>query len=358
MSRFNYTKQGSLTKRTYRWKVDRFQRGTRLCLRSETKHDETGCYWRTGSPETAPTVDMAGATWTRRHTDVDASLRGVSCRAGGQVCLAGGESGAILASTDGGATWVNATRPAFDENIKGIKCRGASACMAVTPDSILHLDDSGKPAAQGTDAWLLGIDCPDGACVAVGNGAAVATSADGGATWTPRKTGISNQLNGVSCPTARQCVAVGGSWDEDGIVLITADGGATWTRRLANNRYELDGISCPTPRRCVAVGHGSADGIVLTSADGGATWAGHATGIDNILQGNPLHGVDCLGPGACVAVGDQGTILTSADGGVTWDGQIASGGDRTAALRAVSCASAHACVAVGDDGVVLQLRAR
>jgi photosystem II stability/assembly factor-like uncharacterized protein len=107
----------------------------------------------------------------------------------------------------------------------------------------------------------------------------------------------------------------------------------------------------------VAVGGGVADGVILTSNDGGATWKAHDPGIDNIVQGTPLHGVTCAGAGSCLAVGDSGTILTSVDGGVSWDGQVAASGDSSTPLYGVSCARASACVAVGDRGIILQLRA-
>jgi photosystem II stability/assembly factor-like uncharacterized protein len=357
VSKFNYVKQLPTTKRTYRWKVDRLQRGTKLCLQNERGHAQPGCYWRSGGSDAAPTAGAGGATWRRRSTGTHTWLRSVSCRSA-NACLAVGDAGIIVRSADGGATWTNASSPGFEHNVRAISCTGAGTCVAVGTDAVLRGSGNGRLAAQDTDAWLFGLDCPtERTCVAVGNGSAIATTADGGATWKVRPPSMSPQLNGVSCPSATQCVAVGGSWSEDGIIMTSADGGATWTRRLANNTYELDGVSCPTTRLCVAVGGGVADGVILTSTDGGATWKAHDPGIDNIVQGTPLRGVTCSVAGSCLAVGDSGTILTSVDGGVSWDGQVAAGGASSTPLYGVSCARASACVAVGDRGIILQLRA-
>jgi photosystem II stability/assembly factor-like uncharacterized protein len=355
VSRFNYVKQLPVTKRTYQWKVDQIQRGTKLCLRNEDGHARPGCYWRSGGSDAVPTTSTGGAGWTHRVSGTTSWLRGVSCR-NANVCLAVGDSGVILRSRDGGATWTNASLPGFEHNVKAVTCTGADTCIAVGTDTVLH-GGNGRLVAQNSDAWLFGLDCPTAsACVAVGNGSAIAITADGGATWKVRAPTMSPQLNGVDCISALQCVAVGGSWSEDGRILSSADGGRTWTRRLANNKYELDGVSCPTTQLCIAVGGDDADGVILTSTDGGATWKAHDPGIDNILQGNPLHGVACATVHACVAVGDSGTILTSADGGASWTGQVAAGGDPAAPLSAVGCAGANACVAVGDHGIILQLR--
>lgn len=355
VSRFNYVKQLPLTKRAYQWKVDRLQWGTKLCLRNESVHAQPGCYQLSGRSDSVPTTSADGAAWTHRVSGTKSWLRGVSCR-NANACLAVGDSGVILRSRDGGATWTNASLSGFENNVKAVNCTNAGTCVAVGTGTLLH-GGNGRLVAQNSDAWLFGLACPTpSACVAVGNGSAIAITADGGATWKVRAPTMSPQLNGVSCISALLCVAVGGSWGEQGIVLTSTDGGATWTRRLTSSTYELDGITCPTARLCVAVGGNSSDGAVLISVDGGITWKAHEPGIDNILQGAALHGVSCTNAGTCVAVGDRGTILTSTDRGASWAGQVAAGGDQVTPLRAVSCASASNCVAVGDRGIIIQLR--
>ncbi len=47
----------------------------------------------------------------------------------------------------------------------------------------------------------------------------------GARTWTPLPTGTAQDLDGISCPSAHMCVAVG----DFGTILRSGDGGLTWT---------------------------------------------------------------------------------------------------------------------------------
>ena len=60
--------------------------------------------------------------------------------------------------------------------------------------------------------------------IAVGNSGTILKSLDGGATWTPRSSGITGPLWGVCFADANTGPAVG-----NGAILRTTDGGDTWT---------------------------------------------------------------------------------------------------------------------------------
>jgi hypothetical protein len=85
--------------------------------------------------------------------------------------------------------------------------------------------------------------------VAVGIGGAILTSADG-VTWQIRTSGTNIDLLGVSCPSVNACVALGGG----GIILTSADGGITWQSRSSGTSQDQRGVSCPNMSACVVVG--------------------------------------------------------------------------------------------------------
>src|ERR1700761_798026 len=106
-----------------------------------------------------------------------------------------------------------------------------------------------------------------GLTVAVGAAAVIALpgAASGAALSGPQVAASStaaNQLDGVSCPAVRECVAVGsGQAGEGGREAPLAEkwNGTTWkavTPPLPAGGVtgDLDAVSCPTTTECVAVG--------------------------------------------------------------------------------------------------------
>ena len=166
-------------------------------------------------------------------------------------------------------------------------------------------------------------------------------------------------IDGVSCPRSGACMAVGISstlgpgkplkpWTR-----VTSRpfaqwwNGKVWTLREvplpSNGRGWLNGVACPSANRCVAVGSGS-----LIDSWNGVRWA-----ADNLPANQPagldLYGVSCSTTTSCTAVGWEqragGRVLGVIE-------ELAGGRWRTttlpnAALNSVSCVSAQQCVAVG-----------
>ena len=181
---------------------------------------------------------------------------------------------------------------------------------------------------------------------------------------------ISNVLNAVSCISAQACTAVGeyveaGAWQ----TLIEAWDGSTWSIVPSPNvspslgNY-LDGVSCPSATFCTAVGSfitKQGDKTLVETWDG-STWSivpSPDTGyVDELLS------VSCTSASACTAVGGSrprfGFDRTLAE---TWDGKDWSvvpspdANTSTDVLNSVSCPTAAQCVAVGTffDGSEYQL---
>ncbi len=206
----------------------------------------------------------------------------------------------------------------------------------------------------------------------------------------------SSEFQGVSCPAARFCVAVGtSSPDEYGQTMSTLTAilrGKSWSIRnvpRVGSWSGLFGVSCPAVRFCVAVGYGSIGKVantevaqktlietyndrswsVVPSANPGLssnkvkpcssptaviceTVHPPADGADR------LSGVACASRSDCVAVGQSMSVADYPKGqplietyhGSKWSAAasptVPSGGD----LQGVSCTGLRFCVAVGSSG--------
>jgi hypothetical protein len=238
---------------------------------------------------------------------------------------------------------------AISGELFGVSCRSASACVAVG----LYLDssDTGIPLAETWDgrAWrpsrlpapagstgviLDGVSCATAkSCVAVGQyftgtGAAPLAEAWNGRRWTIAKPpvpagSVVGNLGKVSCPTAAYCVAVGDVAANAGSsVLADSWNGRTWTRMpvrppaSGSADAALDGVSCTSPESCVAVGSGT-PGSGRPGRTGfaerwnGSRWTGVSVPWPRGTGNSYLVGVSCAAPRNCVAVGYSGVSVTA-----------------------------------------------
>jgi hypothetical protein len=314
---------------------------------------------------------------------------------GSTVGSAGAPNGAaIIATTNGGTTWVSQTIPSTVGFLSGIACSDHKRCTAVgqaTPTS-------------------------DGQAVIIG-------TVDGGTVWTPEPTppGILD-LTAVICRASGRCVAIGST--ASGVVALdSSTTGATWSQEgaLPANTTGATDISCSDEQTCFVTAHAAVDldhvtGTVAVSVDGGANWValtmptgiGYLNGI-SCLSG-PVTGIGALpttsvapttslaAPSSattatttaaptttaptttaptttaptttaappptgvaganCTVVGTtastlngtrtgHGLLLTTENGGASWSVKPVSAA--SASLADVSCTAIGSCVAVGDS---------
>jgi photosystem II stability/assembly factor-like uncharacterized protein len=332
------------------------------------------------------------------------SISPVSCVQGQQFCVAittdsrvidtGDEVGqAALVTTNGGKAWKGyATLPSTMQ-VLAISCPSSSVCWTaglswVTGEAaVAETTDGGKtwtdmtPASWATATWwATAIDCVSATTCWLagqnspppyyGNNPAVASTTDGGATWTvysniPEATGTkplgSYSLSGISCVSALSCVAVGGLDYPDvgnADVISTADGGDTWsmsTDPTLTGLQELTSASCLPPASaadsptCYATGVTVADvPAVVVSQDGGSTWGGLQT------FGNTgwLNSISCINATHCWAAGAGDTsvgLVGTSTGGSTWQTVTADPANET--IGSVSCLNVNVCVATTDSGL-------
>lgn len=207
----------------------------------------------------------------------------------------------------------------------------APATLAVTAPALTSLTVRHASAGGGL---LWSIAGGNGTLVAVGNAGVILSSTDNGRTWTPRNSGVSVWIVGVTYGDG-QFVAVA----DRGIILTSTDGAnwtlapSTGTTQRMNNVVHADG-------KFVAVGEA---GTILTSADA-RTWTPRISGVTAWLHGLAYN--ERIGHFA--ASGQGGVILYSPDG-ITWNQLPVSG--LTVDVEALTAVSSYAdFVGIGHNG--------
>jgi hypothetical protein len=267
--------------------------------------------------------------------------------------------------------------------LSGFACRTLTRCIAVgsnAPQMATLLmaerwngsrwSTIAMPKPAGTGYVAPGdVVCPaDQECVAVGvgyprTGSGYFAIADywNGSRWTTARAadpGSSSLVTAVSCPSARNCYAVG-QYTPMGNVewtpLIEHWDGTKWFKQTAPVPHgtwfgSLNGVSCPTARFCVAVGTDGAGALV-------ERWNGRhwSASVPPSSSSAMLYGVSCPSAASCFAVGTDGTAtggsLVERWHGGTWTESAAPApaGGSYPWLQSVACVSATHCLAVGDD---------
>ena len=175
-----------------------------------------------------------------------------------------------------------------------------------------------------------------------------------------------NYLTAVSCSGARFCMAVGGYVDSATAnfrALAEKWNGHSWalvsTPTISGKHmYELAGVSCPSARFCMAAGfyaNGSGHYQTLIERWNGTNWAKVRSPDTSSTQYNDLNAVSCPSVSFCMAAGYYGS-KTGASQTLTekWNGKgwaRVTSADTSArlsnVLNGVSCSSASFCTAAG-----------
>jgi hypothetical protein len=236
-------------------------------------------------------------------------------------------------------------------------------------DSVLVAPGWAIQPTPGTGGALNGVSCPSAhACTAVGQASAqpLAERWDGTAWATQPTPNLGGTLNGVSCLTATACTAVGDVPSSPVTPLAEQWAGGAWTVTLNQGKGILRGVSCTPASTCTAAGSYlrffpypghqppfRAAYQTLAEQSNGTSWSVRTTPNEGTAYAltNWLYSVSCTGANACMAVGDVGIAgpLKLRWDGTAWSVQpIADYLGQVYTLYGVSCASATACTAVGQ----------
>jgi len=263
-------------------------------------------------------------------------------------------SGAIIATTDGGATWTQQYKGRAD--IRSLEFADDGHGWAVASTSLLRTADGGgtwSPAGEPEGLVLTSIDftsADEGWGIAVSAdevgapvlGALVGTS-DGGASWSVLKPHIADSI----CASGGELVAGAGSK-----VLDSTDGGATWSTLLDAGSNPITQwfsatVECPDLQSIWVlfqggVAAGSQGYAAYTSPDAGVGWqpvvvAPMLVGSDPAFASvtpldaypGPFAAVsasEAIFLGQCPACDPQHvTVLRTRDGGTRWERRVVNG---------------------------------
>jgi len=322
-----------------------------------------------------------------------AELDGVSCTSA-TSCLAVGsvsydgqgqtKGQQPLAESWNGTAWavVPVTVPGATGQLTAVSCAttclvlGSATTAAGAPVVVVERwNGTGwftiKPPAPRTDLGALslrGVACAQ-VCVVVGaHGGHTFAATLTGRTWTIEVTPDqgAGALDGVTCPSPGDCVAVGWAKNHQRPLVETWNG-AVWAVGGAAaptaSYSELDAVSCSSATACVAVGQSG--GEYLAESFDGSTWTIDGTPHVSSGTGSALASVGCAPTADCLAVGSWLTVRTGqqrplADdwvpGSTSWASRRPRSpfGATQSELAAVSCTSDTACLAVGGAGALAE----
>jgi photosystem II stability/assembly factor-like uncharacterized protein len=265
--------------------------------------------------------------------------------------------GYAMRTSDGGRTWSGAASPARS-GLYALACTDADHCVAggnggtvvVTSDGGARWARVGFPYVYSPLAAVPSVTCvPGGTCYALAlmsrySGTLVYGSTDSGRTWTYRNL-VRSRLEAMACVSPTACVALGPGPSIGERPPMTArttrDGWASSTAgRIAAGWSEVTRMACLGRSLCYAGALG-VSGKILASTDFGATWK---TADDG---GVTAWSLSCPTSGFCAAAGSGQTVTSTTDGGRTWKRTTISNFPASQGMTTFSlaCGSEGHCVA-------------
>lgn len=258
--------------------------------------------------------------------------------------------------------------------LTGVTCASTEDCIAVgryygsSAGPILslaaHLDGHAwlgdATPNRGRDSGLDGVSCASATyCIAVG----ATAEAWNGNRWTAVR--ARGPMSTVSCVAPGVCQALGGRDDDRAVAAARWDLRGWHAERVpepisAPQNITIAGVSCASARFCMAVGEYSRGARARPSAAfrertlaelwNGSRW--RLVRTPSPTHNSELGGVSCTSRSSCTAVGSTAAgewALAERWNGRRWARQRVPSLDRVGytALTAVSCAAPTACIAVG-----------
>lgn len=332
---------------------------------------------------------LAAPRWRSQSPPIPSSLAsslaGVSCASRSECVAVGnaevsGSKFPAFAEVWNGRNWRISTVPFANSSVlSGVSCPAAGDCIAVGdisrsgvlqtlaerwPGGGWRIQRTPNPAGA-LQSFLLSVSCPaTNSCTATGfwlsHSGQNHTLAEhwGGRTWriqpTPNPSlNTQVELNGVSCNSARACMATGVS--DTGIFAEQWNGRAWRITSVplprGGRNAVLGGVSCPSATACTAVGEFFAGSHLQPLAD---RWNGRRWNAQQAPAPTPPAGllsVSCAGLSVCTATGfgAGGSALAEHWNGRRWFIQLVPvpPGSVQTDLDSVSCSGPAACTAVG-----------
>lgn len=224
--------------------------------------------WVVGNSGTVYRTTDGGLSWHLQDTPNTLALRAV-CFTDSLAGFAAGYAGMMLETSDGGLSW-ESVASGTAQNLYDIYFLTADRGWASGRNGVLLYWDgaSWSPQTSGVDVSLRAVHFADDSTgYAVGSGATVLRTTDGGATWLPIP--VPDDVNPYFENVCFVDSAEGWSVGLGGTILHTEDAGATWERQISGTLFGLEWVRFVSPSEGWAGGYG---GTILHTTDAGETW--------------------------------------------------------------------------------------
>jgi photosystem II stability/assembly factor-like uncharacterized protein len=249
--------------------------------------------------------DDGAKTWTAHRTPVTRTLTGIAFK-DAKVGVAVGHNASLIRTEDGGSTWTRIPmEEAGTDSLLSVTWLGGDRFLAYGAFALMF--DSTDAGKTWTRVKVIGDDfdrhlsqvVPVGEqlLLLVGESGTLATSADGGATWTPLQSPYPGSFFGA-------LVAPDGSWLAYGMrgnIWRTADMGKTWQKIDIGTTSAVMAGKVLSDGRVVLAGN---VGLVAVSSDNGQTLtmrrSPNGKGIAQIIE---------VGQGTLLGVGEGGVEM-------------------------------------------------
>lgn len=250
-----------------------------------------------------------GATWAPRFTGTtDALMTVAATPLAPQSAIATTETGdAVLRTTDGGATFsrlpaAGPVHAAAFVSPRRVVVAGAPGAMATSRDGGATFTPIGSPPLAGQ--YFVVRAAPGGAAFAAGERGALARTTDRGRSWGRARVPTSKDVLDVSFPAR----SVGYALDTGGRLFRSADTGSSWTRVRTGTSAHPQTVFAPSTRTVLLVGPKG----VRRSTDRARTF----TRVDGAVRNARLDDYDEAGD--AIFVSGRKALLRSRDKGRTW----------------------------------------
>jgi photosystem II stability/assembly factor-like uncharacterized protein len=132
--------------------------------------------------------------------------------------------------------------------------------------------------------------------------------------WTELSSGVTDDLNSISCVDENTCYVAGGATFSDGVMLKTINAGDSWVAQTIPTTSPLRGVNCVS-NVCYAVG---SDATVLKTTDG-SSWVSLDTAYETTTAPSfwDVWVVNSTATTA-IAVGNSGEIYRTTNSGSNW----------------------------------------
>jgi photosystem II stability/assembly factor-like uncharacterized protein len=230
-------------------------------------------------------------------------------------------TGKMLATTDGGATWTNITLNSGTARLARIDMVDQNTGYAVGLNGVILKYSSCPPGngwtaqTSGITMGLIGVSAPSSTvCYVSGSSGKILKTINGGTSWIPQTSGSTEDLYSIIFTDLNNGYAVG----NNGAALKTIDGGTTWTSMPVGTSPGI-GFRCifffNATTGYITGGIGGSPGVILKTTDAGATWTSLTTSGASV---NSIYSIYFTSSTDGYANDYSGHILKTTDGGTSW----------------------------------------